>query len=205
MRRAGPRICATSGTTLIEDYSSRFMTKETDKLVALRGIISKYHQSDPPMGEEIAGMWMEHLPSSLLWQSWRYDDGPGEARRANHLSAFHPRRPMAQLAPSWSWASLDGLISYQVQRVQAGFSADACVARDLARVLSCSSHTEDAANETGGIASLTTAGQLASASFSYTPIQTGESDPATGSIWTNDLRLIKSEAGSPLGSSSQTL
>jgi hypothetical protein len=87
---------------LIEDYSSRHLTKETDKLPALAGLAADFaqmhHYGDY---EYLAGIWSSHLPSALLWNA----------------VASRPHRPQAYRAPSWSWASMDGAISYDSIRL----------------------------------------------------------------------------------------
>ena len=96
---------------LIEDYSSRHLTKETDKLPALAGLAADFaqihHYGDC---EYLAGVWSSHLPSALLWNA----------------VASQPRRPQAYRAPSWSWASMDGAISYDSQRLSNEQFEDQC-------------------------------------------------------------------------------
>ncbi|KAF2846576.1 HET-domain-containing protein [Plenodomus tracheiphilus IPT5] len=100
---------------LVEDYSSRNLTKETDKLCALEGLASKIFEEQNP-GSYLAGIWSDHLPSALLWRTV-----PPYSRNRNQpispLTAFSPRHPQVYRAPSWSWASIDGEISYESQRI----------------------------------------------------------------------------------------
>ncbi|KAF2188595.1 HET-domain-containing protein [Zopfia rhizophila CBS 207.26] len=100
---------------LVEDYSSRYLTNETDKLPALAGLASKFSEEQNP-GNYLAGIWSDHLPSALLWRTVplysRNRDQP-----ISPLAAFLPRRPQAYRAPSWSWTSIDGEISYESQRI----------------------------------------------------------------------------------------
>jgi hypothetical protein len=50
------------------------------------------------------------MPSGLLWKiTPRIESSPD--------SAFQPQRPMSYRAPSWSWASIDGFMSYYSQRL----------------------------------------------------------------------------------------
>ncbi|PMD26414.1 HET-domain-containing protein [Hyaloscypha hepaticicola] len=87
---------------LIEDYSSRHLTKEMDRLPALAGLADDFAQMHQDGDcEYLAGIWSSHLPSALLWNS----------------VASRPRRPQAYRAPSWSWASLEGASSYDSQRL----------------------------------------------------------------------------------------
>lgn len=184
--------------SLIEDYSSRFMTMEADKLVAVRGIIQKYRQLGSNM-KEVAGMWDKHLPASLLWQSWRYDRTIQEDMAANYLGAFYPRRPMSSRAPSWSWASIDGTISYQSQRVTANVSAGIYKAEILARVVSCFPEVETIASNSEIDAKLVIISQLTPVRFDYESIHRQAGNDGTTSSWMDNLRQLKSEGGDIVG------
>lgn len=86
---------------LMEDYSFRSLTKETDKLPALSGL-ARHFQDVFPSGKYLAGIWSTHLPAALLW-------------RSEYCPA---RRYSAYIAPTWSWASVRGQISYETQRIE---------------------------------------------------------------------------------------
>ncbi|EMD93600.1 hypothetical protein COCC4DRAFT_191399 [Bipolaris maydis ATCC 48331] len=107
---------------LVEDYSSRNLTKETDKLPALEGLASKFLAEQNP-GKCIFGIWSNHLPSALLWRTFPpYNNNRDQP--VSQFTAFLPRRPQVYRAPSWSWASIDGEISYECQRI--GLCDDTC-------------------------------------------------------------------------------
>jgi len=74
---------------LLWSYGTRKLTKASDKLPALSGLASIFVKRMPD--EYIAGLWRSHLIEGLLWQ------GLG-ARRVSEYRA-----------PSWSWASMDGI------------------------------------------------------------------------------------------------
>lgn len=80
---------------LVEDYASRTLSYESDKLIALSGL-AKHHQEVFPESEYLAGIWSAHLPAALLWQTVDKD--------ATGYKTY--------IAPSWSWASVKGRISY---------------------------------------------------------------------------------------------
>ncbi|KAH6696644.1 heterokaryon incompatibility protein-domain-containing protein [Leptodontidium sp. MPI-SDFR-AT-0119] len=101
--------------SLVEDYSSRYLTKEIDKLPALVGLASKFYDEHSP-GNYFGGIWPEHLPSALLWRTLS-PYSRDRNRVSNSLAAFQPRRPQVYRAPSWSWAFIDGEVSYESQRV----------------------------------------------------------------------------------------
>ena len=76
---------------IVEKYSRSGLSKDTDKLVALSGLASRFHEV---FGDTyLAGLWRSRLLQDLLWcaifphKASRYDD---------------------YVAPTWSWASLNG-------------------------------------------------------------------------------------------------
>lgn len=101
---------------MVEDYSSRFLTYESDKLPAMAGLARSFqHDTLKDSGRYLAGLWAEHFPGALLWRVRREARLPGEL---HPCAAFEPRRPMRYRAPSWSWASLDAEVTYASQRVE---------------------------------------------------------------------------------------
>lgn len=76
-------------------YTLRDITVPSDKLVALAGLAEQFQTVN---GDQyLAGLWRKTLLFDLLWKA--------EAIGGLHL------RPTAYRAPSWSWASTNGLIS----------------------------------------------------------------------------------------------
>jgi hypothetical protein len=82
---------------IVENYSSRSLTNEEDRLVALSGIAKRYEKI--LVDEYIAGLWRSRIITEILW-----------AAKAD--SSFQTRRPSKYRAPTWSWASVDGPIGY---------------------------------------------------------------------------------------------
>jgi hypothetical protein len=80
---------------LVQDFSCRSLTVNTDKLPALAGLARQYAACFPG-SRYVAGLWSTHLPVGLLW------------RTATSLS----RRYTSYIAPTWSWASLDTSICF---------------------------------------------------------------------------------------------
>ncbi|TVY22392.1 hypothetical protein LHYA1_G008428 [Lachnellula hyalina] len=80
---------------VIEQYSSLSLTKQTDRLPALSGLAIR---SSPVLGEYLAGLWKHSFISDLLW-------------RINKLE-HDIVRPTEYIAPSWSWASVAGPVSF---------------------------------------------------------------------------------------------
>ncbi|KAL9072173.1 MAG: hypothetical protein Q9161_003794 [Pseudevernia consocians] len=82
----------------IEHYSECGLTQPTDKLVALSGVAQSYRNLNGLQDEDyIAGCWKSQLPYALCWRTirlkWTY-------------------RPPVYIAPSWSWASIEGALYY---------------------------------------------------------------------------------------------
>jgi hypothetical protein len=84
---------------LLESYSRGELTRETDALPAIAGLARKF--SDRMSGGYFAGMWVEELPMTLCWFSRQPTEGvtPNE-------------RPATYVAPSWSWASVQGPLCF---------------------------------------------------------------------------------------------
>jgi hypothetical protein len=78
---------------LCSHYSYRELTFPEDKLPAISGMASKTRKK--VQSDYLGGLWRDHLMHDLFWHT------VGIARR-----------PEKYRAPSWSWASLDGKISW---------------------------------------------------------------------------------------------
>ncbi|KAH7082112.1 heterokaryon incompatibility protein-domain-containing protein, partial [Paraphoma chrysanthemicola] len=88
---------------MVEHYSRRALTYTTDTLPALSAVASR---AATAMGDEyLAGLWRKDLLRWLLWRGVRY--GGGFNRTEN------PTRSEVNHAPSWSWASYAGPVSFQ--------------------------------------------------------------------------------------------
>ncbi|KAI4688297.1 uncharacterized protein J4E84_005228 [Alternaria hordeiaustralica] len=89
---------------LIEEYTSRNMTFQTDKLPALSGVISALQKLTGDVC--LAGIWKSWFLQGLLWrlQIPDWDE-----------YVFFPKMPQrtdAWRAPSWSFASVEGVVVY---------------------------------------------------------------------------------------------
>lgn len=80
---------------LLWDYTSRRLTKPSDKLPALSGLARKF--ASRLRCEYVAGLWSNALIEGLSWQGLR--------ERGDHKSPS----TSAYIAPSWSWASYTGI------------------------------------------------------------------------------------------------
>ncbi|KAH7398502.1 heterokaryon incompatibility protein-domain-containing protein [Pyrenochaeta sp. MPI-SDFR-AT-0127] len=96
--RALRRKIADIWTQIIKNYSSRKLTRQSDKLIALEGILK-------PLAviledEPVAGMWRDQLWKQLVW--WM--PGPEVSIATSSDETF--------VAPSWSWLSVHAPVFY---------------------------------------------------------------------------------------------
>lgn len=87
---------------IVEQYMTRFLTKDFDVLPALSGLARAF---EPVLKDGyLAGHWRKDFIPSLMWsRTPRYP--------ADNSSRFVPTIPSEYLAPSWSWASIIGNLS----------------------------------------------------------------------------------------------
>lgn len=81
----------------VEAYTRGELTRASDKLPALSGLAGVF--STQTGDRYLAGLWESDIKFGLLWSAARSD-------------APRLRSPPAYRAPSWSWAALDGHISF---------------------------------------------------------------------------------------------
>ena len=91
------------------------MTYGKDKLIALSGLAHNYQERER-RSHYAAGLWQADMPSALLWRVHQYPPDVGQA--VNASPRLPPRRPEGYRAPSWSWASVDGQITYDSQKLE---------------------------------------------------------------------------------------
>lgn len=83
---------------LVDDYSLRETTYETDRLPAISGLARLVGET---LGDRyLAGLWKGDISNGLAWFST-----PDSYSLQNHLESIRARE---YLAPSWSWASYEG-------------------------------------------------------------------------------------------------
>ncbi|KAK4226554.1 heterokaryon incompatibility protein-domain-containing protein [Podospora fimiseda] len=91
---------------LVEEYTSTSLTFPDDRLLAMSALAkqaSGIMQLDP--NDYLAGLWKGNLLASLVWREAKYEEG-SEPENLNDLVME------TKVAPSWSWASLMGLVSW---------------------------------------------------------------------------------------------
>jgi Heterokaryon incompatibility protein (HET) len=99
---------------VVENYTSRSLTVPSDKIPAIAGIAyildQNTRQNHGGGSTYLAGMW--NIKFSIEYElCWRVGPQPG---------GQPPRRPREYRAPTWSWASIDGKISYHYRRGYGG-------------------------------------------------------------------------------------
>ncbi|KAI1136507.1 HET-domain-containing protein [Hypoxylon sp. FL0543] len=95
-------LAAAEWFRLVKLYSRRCLTKQTDVLPAMSGVARIFSRFTP--GAYCAGLFESHGIISLLWAV----DRPQKDKTVSKTS----RRPSQYMAPSWSWASLVGAVSW---------------------------------------------------------------------------------------------
>jgi hypothetical protein len=91
--------------SLVESYTKRKLTMDSDKLPALSGVASRIHRIVD--SQYLAGLWEKILPIDLAWYS--SDD------------QWPLALPETYRAPSWSWASIEGTIQHFVDAARQPF------------------------------------------------------------------------------------
>lgn len=95
---------------LVEDYSSRNITVQTDLFPALAGAAQVVRESIQGRCTFFAGTWVEDLLNGMLWGA-KIIAVP--TRKAPGFNNCHElRRRSERLAPTWSWASVAGPIGF---------------------------------------------------------------------------------------------
>ena len=83
-----------------EDYSEKHLTVATDKLTAFAGIARMVHKVLKSAKEDyVAGLWRPELMTELLWE---------RSTPEKEIKVIHKDHLSQYIAPSWSWASIDG-------------------------------------------------------------------------------------------------
>ncbi|KAF4454853.1 hypothetical protein F53441_2723 [Fusarium austroafricanum] len=79
--------------TLVWRYKKTKLTKQSDRLIAFSGIAQSFAVAhNLQISDYYAGLWKQHLPAALCW---------------NNIGS-NTKRSLEYVAPSWSWASLEG-------------------------------------------------------------------------------------------------
>lgn len=104
---------------IIEAYTACALSFRKDKLVAIAGMAQMIHRE--MQCEYLAGLWRKDLEHQLLWKV---------SNRAAAVAAS------TVIAPSWSWASVDGTVEYDhwIGRLNVGYNLSKNAPADLEAV-----------------------------------------------------------------------
>jgi hypothetical protein len=84
---------------VVKYYSRCALTKASDKFIALSGLAELVHDRLGGQDRYLAGLWESELAYTLLWM---VDD----------KSSRSSKMPLTYRAPTWSWASVDAVVSF---------------------------------------------------------------------------------------------
>lgn len=85
---------STTWSSIVAEFTSRAITKASDRLPALAGLAEMYARTTG-RSTYLAGIWFEDLPAALLWSSWTDDS------------------TMEKLDyPSFTWVSMNGGVNF---------------------------------------------------------------------------------------------
>ncbi|KAL0465247.1 HET domain-containing protein [Neurospora intermedia] len=101
---------------IVEDYSARLLTKQTDRLIALSGI-AQAAQEFYEGATYVGGIWSTLIPEGLLWKT------VPQRSKATKL-ANQTDTESAYIAPSWSWASVTSLVDFSLVRASVKVPVD---------------------------------------------------------------------------------
>lgn len=80
---------------IVRAYTQGSLTYRSDKLIAMSALVRQYATRNRfREGDYVVGLWRSQLPHALLWHIER------------------GLRPTRYRAPSWTWASMDGMVQY---------------------------------------------------------------------------------------------
>ncbi|KAH8683263.1 heterokaryon incompatibility protein-domain-containing protein [Tricladium varicosporioides] len=90
---------------VVEEFTSRDLTFETDRLPAIAGLAAELQKC--VSYNYLAGLWDDFLEMDLLWSTSTWNKA--------QMKSFICKRIGNHYAPTWSWASVTGLIKYRIR------------------------------------------------------------------------------------------
>ena len=95
-------VMTSSWYRMIEAYSTRELTYESDRVTAILGLANKVVISQMHLKRFMFGLWEEDIPNGLMWQvAWLRPTQPVFRRNGKYAPPPAPAH-----VPSWSWASV---------------------------------------------------------------------------------------------------
>ena len=96
---------------IVEEYSKKALSRPSDVLPALAVVAQSFNNRS--IGQYSAGLWSHGLPAQLNWKV-RTVEFKASTDADQGTYKIQSRRPEQYCAPSWSWASVLGPITFQV-------------------------------------------------------------------------------------------
>lgn len=90
---------------IMKDYTGRLLTKETDRIPALLGLINKFEAATGDSLHSASGLWRGDMVFGLLWSR----------ERDYHSDSTEVHRPDM---PTWSWLSVAGMVEWPMNGSQ---------------------------------------------------------------------------------------
>lgn len=112
-----PREMIVQWDALVSEFQRRSLTKGSDRLPAIAALAARVQERSGY--SYIAGLWEENLLSGLCWGPYHYRLDITimiNPYVADHRPIEELRRPNDRSLPTWSWASVDGRISWKCVR-----------------------------------------------------------------------------------------
>ncbi|OBT41914.1 hypothetical protein VE00_07479 [Pseudogymnoascus sp. WSF 3629] len=103
-REITPRDLKEFWREVIEQYTQREFMFHSDRLAAMAGLANHVHFRRPDI-EYYAGLWSDELPSTLLWIVDREIN-------FGRLWGNESHRNIPSVAPTWSWGSVTGRVTF---------------------------------------------------------------------------------------------
>lgn len=94
---------------IVQEYSSRVLSRPEDKLPALSGFAAEWKRMKPE-DEYYAGLWKSDILAGLAWFPGRQKHGI--RRRLPESNATWPPSTPFEGIPTWSWAAFDGPVAH---------------------------------------------------------------------------------------------
>ena len=105
---------------MIEEFTWLQLSHEEDRLPAFSGLAQQYQQR--LKSGYLAGLWRKNLVADLMWFAY--------PERGNEAQRYYTKRPSKWRAPSWSWASVEGPVTfpkeYHTAKAKAGAESVTC-------------------------------------------------------------------------------
>ncbi|KAF1983280.1 hypothetical protein K402DRAFT_406969 [Aulographum hederae CBS 113979] len=99
---------------IIEEFTRRQLSRETDRLAALQGIADAIIRGDLNLVQYAAGLWRPSLCFDLIWSTTTSNISDIVSKQDLELKKDGAEREnsVSAIAPSWSWAARPGVKAY---------------------------------------------------------------------------------------------